>query len=119
MTQAGFLPEKCLLMTNTSPPIVEQSSYPTKENILSLLEELAATFWQPEDCLWLFFSGYGVNHKEQDYLMPVAGNPDQVPETGIEVRSLLQSLQVTGLNILLIFDINRAFGTQADAPVGQ
>jgi hypothetical protein len=119
VTQAGFLPEKCLLMTNTSPPIGEQSSYPTKENILSLLEELAATFWQPEDCLWLFFSGYGVNHKEQDYLMPVAGNPDQVPETGIEVRSLLQSLQVTGLNILLIFDINRAFGTQADAPVGQ
>jgi hypothetical protein len=119
VSQAGFLPEKCLLMTNTSPPIGEQSSYPTKENILSLLEELAATFWQPEDCLWLFFSGYGVNYKEQDYLMPVAGNPDQVPETGIEVRSLMQSLQVTGLNILLIFDINRAFGTQADAPVGQ
>ena len=119
VTQAGFLPEKCLLMTNTSPPIGAQSSYPTKENILSLLEELAATFWQPQDCLWLFFSGYGVNYKEQDYLMPVAGDPDQVPETGIEVRSLLQSLQVTGLNILLILDINRAFGTQADAPVGQ
>ncbi len=119
VSQAGFLPEKCLLMTNTSPPIGEKSSYPTKENILSLLEELAATFWQPGDCLWLFFSGYGVNYKEQDYLMPVAGNPDQVPETGIELRSLMQSLQITGLNILLIFDINRAFGTQADAPVGQ
>jgi len=119
VTQAGFLPENCLLMTNTSPPIGEQSSYPTKENILSLLEELAATFWQPQDCLWLFFSGYGVNYKEQDYLMPVAGNPEQVPETGIEVRSLMQSLQVTGMNVLLIFDINRAFGTQADAPVGQ
>jgi hypothetical protein len=119
VTQAGFLPEKCLLMTNSSPPIGEKSSHPTKENILSLLEELAATFWQPDDHLWLFFSGYGVNYKEQDYLMPVGGNPDQVPETGIEVRSLMQSLQVTGLNILLIFDINRAFGTQADAPVGQ
>ncbi|MBD2277850.1 caspase family protein [Aphanizomenon flos-aquae] len=119
VTQAGFLPEKCLLMTNTSPPIGEQSSYPTKENILLLLEELAATLWQPGDYLWLLFSGYGVNHKEQDYLMPVAGNPDQVPETGIEVRSLMQSLQVSGLNVLLILDINRAFGTQADAPVGQ
>ncbi|MTJ52270.1 peptidase C14 [Anabaena sp. UHCC 0253] len=116
---AGFLPENCLLMTNTSPPIGENSSSPTKENILSLLEELAATFWQPEDYLWLFFSGYGVNYKEQDYLMPVGGNPDQVPETGIEVRSLMQSLQVTGINVLLVFDINRAFGTQADAPVGQ
>ncbi len=119
VSQAGFLPEKCLLMTDTSPPIGDQSSYPTKENILFLLEELAATFWQPQDHLWLFFSGYGVNHKEQDYLMPVGGNPEQVPETGIEVRSLMQSLQITGINALLIFDINRAFGTQADAPVGQ
>jgi hypothetical protein len=119
VTQAGFLPEKCLLMTNSSPPIGKRSSYPSKENILSLLEELAATSWQPKDYLWLFFSGYGVNCKEQDYLMPVAGNPEQVPETGIEVRSLIHSLQGTGLNILLIFDINRAFGTQADAPVGQ
>lgn len=119
VSQAGFLPEKCLLMTDTSPPIGDQSSYPTKENILSLLEELAATFWQPQDHVWLFFSGYGVNHKEQDYLMPVGGNPEQVPETGIEVRSLMHSLQITGINALLIFDINRAFGTQADAPVGQ
>ncbi|MFO5527006.1 MAG: caspase domain-containing protein [Cuspidothrix sp.] len=119
VSQAGFLPEKCLLMTDTSPPIGDRSSYPTKENILSLLEELAATFWQPQDHVWLFFSGYGVNHKEQDYLMPVGGNPEQIPETGIEVRSLMQDLQITDINALLIFDINRAFGTQADAPVGQ
>lgn len=119
VTQAGFPPENCLLMTNTSPPIGDKSSYPTKENILSLLQELAATFWQPEDYLWLFFSGYGVNYKEQDYLMPVGGDPEQVAETGIEVRSLMESLEFTGIKVLLIFDINRAFGTQADAPVGQ
>lgn len=119
VTEAGFLPENCLLMTNTSPPIGEKSSSPTKENILVLLEELAATSWQPQDHLWLFFSGYGVNYKEKDYLMPVSANPDLVQETGIEVRSLMQSLQVAGLNVLLILDINRAFGTQADAPVGQ
>ena len=119
VTQAGFPPENCLLMTNTSPPIGDKSSYPTKENILSLLQKLAATFWQPEDYLWLFFSGYGVNYKEQDYLMPVGGDPEQVAETGIEVRSLMQSLELTGIKVLFIFDINRAFGTQADAPVGQ
>ncbi|MDB9476418.1 caspase family protein [Dolichospermum circinale] len=119
VNQAGFPPENCLLMTNTSPSLGDKSSYPTKENILSLLQELAATFWQPEDYLWLFFSGYGVNYKEQDYLMPVGGDPEQVAETGIEVRSLMQSLEFTGIKVLLIFDINRAFGTQADAPVGQ
>ncbi|BAY27263.1 peptidase C14 caspase catalytic subunit p20 [Calothrix sp. NIES-2100] len=117
--EAGFTNRRCLLMTDTSPPMGDKSTYPTKENILLLLEDLAAGFWQPQDYLWLFFSGYGINYKGQDYLMPVEGNPDLVEETGIELRSLMQSLQLTGLNVLLLLDINRAFGTQADAPVGQ
>lgn len=119
VTEAGFLPKHCLVMTDTSPPIGDRSTYPTKENILLLLEDLAATSWQPEDYLWLFFSGYGVNYKGKDYLMPAEGNPELVQETGIELRSLMQSLQLANLNVLLLFDINRAFGTQADAPVGE
>ncbi|MHC0064588.1 caspase family protein [Nostoc sp. UIC 10890] len=119
VTEAGFLPEHCLVMTDTSPPIGDRSTYPTKENILLLLEDFAATSWQPEDYLWLFFSGYGVNYKGKDYLMPVEGNPELVEETGIELRSLMQSLQLADLNVLLLLDINRAFGTQADAPVGE
>jgi uncharacterized caspase-like protein len=118
-TEAGFLHQHCLMMTDTSPPMRDKSTYPTRENILLLLEDLAATYWQPQDYLWLFFSGYAINYKGQDYLMPVEGNPDLVQETGIELRSLMQSLQLTGLNVLLLLDINRAFGTQADAPVGQ
>ncbi|MDZ8051768.1 MAG: caspase domain-containing protein [Aulosira sp. ZfuVER01] len=118
-TEAGFIPQHCLLMTDTSPPLRDKSTYPTRENILLLLEDLAASYWQPHDHVWLFFSGYGINYKGQDYLMPVEGNPDLVQETGIELRSLMQSLQLTGLNVFLLLDINRAFGTQADAPVGQ
>ncbi|MBG1269858.1 caspase family protein [Nostoc sp. WHI] len=119
VTEAGFFPKHCLVMTDTSPPIGDRSTYPTKENILLLLEDLAATSWQPEDYLWLFFSGYGVNYKGKDYLMPAEGNPELVQETGIELRSLMQSLQLADLNVLLLLDINRAFGTQADAPVGE
>ncbi|MBN3911203.1 MAG: caspase family protein [Nostoc sp. NMS1] len=119
VTEAGFLPKHCLLMTDTSPPIGDRSTYPTKENILLLLEDLAARSWQPEDYLWLFFSGYGVNYKGKDYLIPAEGNPELVQETGIELRSLMQSLQLADLNVLLLLDINRAFGTQADAPVGE
>ncbi|MFM5980824.1 MAG: caspase domain-containing protein [Sphaerospermopsis kisseleviana] len=119
VTEVGFLPQNCLLMTNTSPPIGERSSYPTQDNILVLLEELAAKSCQPEDYLWFFFSGYGVNYNDKDYLMPADGNPDQVLETGIAVKQLMQSFHAAKLNVLLIFDINRAFGTQADAPVGQ
>ena len=117
--EAGFAPQRCLLMTDTSPPIGDRSAYPTKENILLLLEDLTAACWQPQDHLWLFFSGYGVNYEGKDYLMPVEGNPKLAQETGIEVRSLMQSLQLAELNVLLLFDINRASGSQADAPVGQ
>ncbi|MBE9053508.1 caspase family protein [Nostocales cyanobacterium LEGE 11386] len=117
--EGGFTRQRCLLMTDSSPPIGDRSTYPTKENILLLLEDLTAACWRPQDHLWLFFSGYGVNHDGKDYLMPVAGNPELVHETGIEVRSLMQSLQLAELNTLLLLDINRAFGTQADAPVGQ
>lgn len=119
VTEAGFVSEHCLLMTDTSPPIGNRSTHPTKENILLLLEDLAATSFQPQDYLWLFFSGYGVNYNGKDYLIPVEGNPELVVETGIEVRSLIQSLKVADLNVLLLLDINRAFGTQADAPVGE
>ncbi|MDF5706594.1 MAG: caspase family protein [Nostoc sp. S4] len=119
VTEAGFVPGHCFVMTDTSPPIKDRSTYPIKENILLLLEDLAATCWQPQDYLWLFFSGYGVNYKGKDYLMPAEGNPELVPETGIELRSLMQSLQLAEMNVLLLLDINRAFGTQADAPVGE
>lgn len=117
--EAGFPASNCLLMTDNSPPLRDQSTYPTKENILLLLEDLAAKSWRPQDHLWLFFSGYGINYKGHDYLMPVEANPELVQETGIEVRSLMQSLQLADLHVLLILDINRPFGTQADAPVGQ
>ncbi|ARV60265.1 peptidase C14 [Nostocales cyanobacterium HT-58-2] len=119
VTEGGFLLQRCLLMTETSPPYGDRSTYPTKENILLLLEDFAAACWHPQDRLCFFFSGYGVNYKGQDYLMPVEGDPNRVEETGIEVRALMQSLQVAHLDALLLLDINRAFGTYADAHVGK
>jgi hypothetical protein len=117
--QAGFLEQRCLLMSDTSPPIGDRSTYPTKENILLLLEDLAAACWQPQDNIWLFFSGYGVNYEGRDYLMPVDGDPKRIPETGIELRSLMQRLQLAHLNVLLLFDINRASGAAGDTSVGK
>jgi uncharacterized caspase-like protein len=119
VSEVGFLPEQCVLMTDTSPTFADMSTYPTKENILLLLENLAAKSWQPHDQVWFFFSGYGVNQDGQDYLMPVEGHPDLVVTTGIDIRGLLQSLQVARTDILVLLDINRAFGTQANAYVGK
>ncbi len=119
VTEGGFLPQKCLLLTDSSSPLGDRPTIPTKENILLLLEDLAAACWQPQDRLWFFFSGYGVNYNGRDYLMPVEGSPDQVEETGIELRRVLEILQVSALNALVLLDINRAFGTQASTFVGQ
>jgi uncharacterized caspase-like protein len=117
--EAGFLQQQCLLMTDTSPPLGDRSTYPTKENILLLLEDLAAACWQPQDRLWFFFSGYGINHNGQDYLMPIEANPAHIEETGIELRALMQSLQLARLDTLILLDINRAYATQANTLIGQ
>jgi hypothetical protein len=119
VAEGGFLPQQCILLTDTSPPYGDRPTIPTRENILLLLGDLAAACWEPQDRLWFFFSGYGVNYNGQDYLMPVEGSPDRVKETGIEVRALMQSLQIAELNALVLLDINRAFGTQAYTLVGQ
>ncbi|NET73693.1 MAG: peptidase C14, partial [Sphaerospermopsis sp. SIO1G2] len=116
---AGFLAENCLLMTNSSPPVGDQSSHPTRDSILFFLDGLAVKSWLPQDYLWFFFSGYAVNYNDKDYLMPCDGNPDQVLDTGIEIRKILERIANANLNSVFIFDINRAFGTQANTPVGE
>jgi Caspase domain len=115
----AFKQQQCLLMSDTSPPIGDRPTTPTKENILLLLEDLAAACWHPSDRVWFFFSGYGVNHNGRDYLMPIDGNPERIEETAIEAAALMQSLQVSGVNLLIVLDINRAFGTLNEIYVGQ
>ncbi|MEM1394784.1 MAG: caspase family protein [Cyanobacteria bacterium P01_D01_bin.116] len=117
--QAGFPEEQCLLMTDSSVPIGDKPTLPTKNNILQLLEDLAANSWEPQDKLWFFFSGYGINYEGQDYLMPIEGDSQRVTDTAIEIRQLMQTLQVAGLEVLLLMDFNRAFGTKADSSIGQ
>ncbi|MEO0970315.1 MAG: caspase family protein, partial [Cyanobacteria bacterium J06639_18] len=114
-----FFAQQCLLITDTSPPIGEYSTEPSKENILLLLEEFAAKFWQPQDRLWFFFSGYGINYNGRDYLMPKEGDPLRVEETGIALRELMLFLRATQLEVLILLDINRAFGCQGHPLVTQ
>ncbi|MGB3650979.1 MAG: caspase family protein [Rivularia sp. (in: cyanobacteria)] len=116
--QPGWTNEQCLLMTDTSVPMGDKSTKPTKNNILQLLEDLAASSWQPEDKVWFFFSGYGVSYEGQDYLMPIEGDSQRIRQTAIEMRQLMQTLQVAGLEVLLILDFNRAFGMKTDSSIG-
>ena len=115
----GWVADRCLLLSDTSTPIEQKLTYPTRENIMGWLSNWCQDNLQPGDFLWLFFSGYGVSTGSEDYLMPIDGNPADVVNTGISVRSLLHFVkQQVGQNALLLLDINRSQGIQAGAKVG-
>ncbi len=118
--QASLPSSQCLLLTDTSPIISDQSTYPTRENILRWLEADRQNSRHSENWRWFFFSGYGVSWERIDYLMPIDGNLSDIPGTGISVRSLFASLKEQGSdNILVLLDINRSPGLQAGTPVGE
>ncbi|WP_293343137.1 caspase family protein [Microcoleus sp. CAWBG58] len=117
--EAGFAPDGCLLMTDSSPSLWGQSTYPNRENILKLTESLCAEHLQHGDVLWCFFSGYGVSYEGKDYLMPVDGNPADIQGTGIPVELLLNTLKNAPTEtVLVLVDMNRSQTVKAGETIG-
>ena len=118
-SEAGFAPEGCLLMTDSSPSLWGQSTYPNRENILRLTESLCAEHLQHGDLLWCFFSGYGVSYEGKDYLMPADGNPADIQGTGIPVELLLNTLKNAPTEtVLVLVDMNRSQIVKAGETIG-
>ena len=107
--EAGLSPDRCLLLTDTSPPLRGQSTYPNQENIQGWLEDLCHHHLQPGDVLWLFFSGYGITAEGKDYLMPIEGDPTRVTETGVSMKSLFEHVKAAPAeSALVLLDMNRS-----------
>ena len=118
-SEAGFAPDGCLLMTDSSPSLWGQSTYPNRENILRLTQSLCAEHLQLGDLLWCFFSGYGVSYEGKDYLMPVDGNPADIQGTGIPVELLLNTLKKAPTEtVLVLVDMNRSQIVKAGETIG-
>lgn len=116
--EADLSVANCVLMTDTSSAIQEQSTYPTRQAIQQWVSNLSQQA-VPGDTIWCFFSGYGVCHHGQDYLMPIDGNPADIPGTGLAIQSLFQSLQtVADVRVIVLLDINRSQAMQVGATVG-
>jgi hypothetical protein len=100
------------LLTDVSPNQQERSTLPSRDNWWSWLQSLCTTDQlQPEDVLWVSFSGYGIHHNNEDYLIPWDGDPKAIAETGISVRSLLNLLHGARTSrILLMLDMSRSQG---------
>lgn len=100
--------ERCFLLTDTSPMIAGRLSQPNRQNIEALWTLLCQQL-APEDGVWVFFSGYGVCHQGQDYLMPSDGDPTAIATSGIAVSKILQDMASSAAEFtLVLLDINRS-----------
>lgn len=117
--QSGFSADLCVAMTEISPNWTAGSTYPTKANLVSAIDYICRHQLQPGDVLWFFFSGYGVTWEGEDYLMPIDGNPNDIPQTGIGMRSLLETLKASGAELFVLLDVNRATGFVNGTPMGE
>jgi hypothetical protein len=117
--EAGFPPEQCILLTNSSAPVWSKTTQPDRTTIRNWLELLVQQYVQPGDVLWFFFSGYGVSYKGQDYLVPVEGIPTAIPSTAIPIETVFNTLKAAvGVSILLLLDMNRSQGALSPEPIG-
>ncbi len=109
VTEAGFLPNRCILFTDTSPSVTGRSTYPSRGNLEGWFDYFGRELIQPGDLVWVFFSGYGVCWKGQDYLLPIEANPADIATMGVPVRSLFDSLKALPTqDILVLMDINHS-----------
>lgn len=82
---------------------------PTLANLRRFLEVRFATpFAEPEDTLWFFFSGHGLNFGNRDYLLLSDADPDDAESTAIALDDLADCLQRCGTRkIVLVLDACR------------
>ncbi|BAZ68264.1 MAG: GUN4 domain-containing protein [Pelatocladus maniniholoensis HA4357-MV3] len=105
--EAGF--DQVCLFCDNSPKGFETSTHPSRNNLLHFLHNLfEKSCLQPGDNFWCFFSGHGIVHANQDYIMPCDGKIQDVENTGIPVNYLTEGLRGCGSgNVILIFDACR------------
>lgn len=104
--EAGF--DQVYYFTDRSPKIVLEgvsiSTQPTVANLRRFLElRFAAPFLRQGDTLWFFFSGYGLQYADADYLLPSDGEPEAAETTAITVDALADCLSRSGTAHIVLF----------------
>jgi uncharacterized caspase-like protein len=117
--EAGF--ERVFLFTDDSPQISGKSTEPFRANLLRVLREIFATpFMNDGDNFWFFFSGHGIPHNGQDYLMPLDGDPEDIENTGISTNTITNYLRSCGAdNAVMILDACRSGGKKSGEGIGR
>lgn len=117
---AGFPPENCILLSDLSTSTDQEAVYPDQVAINDWLETICQGRVQQDDTLWFFFSGYGAQADNKDYLMPVDGDPARIKQTGIALQDVVQFLKQTPTkNVMMVLDINRSQSALAGQAIGE
>ena len=118
--EAGFPPENCILLSDLSKSTDEEAVFPDRVAIYDWIETICQGRVQEDDTLWFYFSGYGAQDNNQDYLMPVDGDPAQVKQTGIALQDVVKHLkQAPTKNIMMVLDMNRSQSALAGQAIGE
>lgn len=117
--EAGFRADHCVLLSDLATSVEHQVVYPDKLALLEWLQTITQQVNQGDRVIF-FFSGYGAQVEEADYLMPIDGDPGQVESTGIAAADLISVLaNLPTDKTLLLLDINRSQGSLAGQTIGQ
>ena len=122
----GFLTEEAkfdriFLFTDDTLAIGGKSTEPFRANLLRVLRQIfAESFMKDGDNFWFFFSGHGIAHNGQDYLMPIDGDPEDVENTGISTNTIANHLRSCGAdNTVMLLDACRNGGKKSGEGIGR
>jgi len=113
--------DRIFLFTDDSPAIGGKPTEPFRANLLRVLRQIfAAPFMKDGDNFWFFFSGHGIPHNGQDYLMPLDGDPEDIENTGISTNTITNYLRSCGAdNAVMILDACRSGGKKSGEGIGR
>ncbi|MBD1916135.1 MULTISPECIES: caspase family protein [Cyanophyceae] len=118
VAEVGLPAQYCSLLTDISAVVYEGAAAPTREVLLQRLAQ-SCDRAGPEDTVWFFFSGYGVQWQGKDYLLPIDADPNRIEQTGILVETLLDRLaQGNQRQSIVMLDMNRPQSALSPAPGG-
>ncbi|MFP4653971.1 MAG: caspase domain-containing protein, partial [Phormidium sp.] len=121
LLQAGFLrPKDLALLTEQSPPTEDGvETHPKAATLGRLLSEWLPRHVGNEDLLWLFFSGYGLNHQGQDYFLLRDSDPQRLPQTAVAAQTVFEHLAaLDSQHITLFLDIRRPTAPELGQAIG-
>jgi uncharacterized caspase-like protein len=119
MQEAKF--DRIFLFTDDSPPLGGKFTDPLRANLLRVLRQIfEKPFMKDGDNFWFFFSGHGIPHNGQDYLMPQDGDPENIENTGISTNTITNYLRGCGAdNAVMILDACRSGGKKSGEGIGR